>query len=426
MIQLSKPRVVIVGAGFGGLNAAKSLFNARVDVVLIDKNNHHLFQPLLYQVATSALSPGDIAIPVRTIMRGYENTQVIMNEVTGIEPGAKKIRLIDGDLNYDYLILAPGTRHSYFGKPEWEKHAPGLKNLEDALQIREKVLLSFEKAERVYGTAEAEELLTFVIVGGGPTGVELAGAIAEIGRRTMLPDFPLLNINDIKVYLIEGSDRLLQGYSQDLSEYTKSTLEKMGVNVLLSTKVVDANDQGVETKNGFINSANILWAAGNQASELLRDLNAELDKSGRVYVSKDLSVPGYPNIFVIGDAAHLKDKSGNIIPGIAPAAIQEAKFVAEIIRDRVPAEKRPDFQYWDKGSMATIGRAKAIAKFGNLGVKGFIAWFLWCFIHIFFLINFRNRFRVMIEWIWYYITNKPGARLIVYSDEEKKQKIYHS
>lgn len=411
-MQLSKPRVIIVGGGFGGLATAKALKNTNVDVILIDKNNHHLFQPLLYQVATSALSPGDIAMPIRTELRKYSNVQVIMNEVISIDTQSQKVVLNDGELSFDYLVLAPGSRHSYFAHPEWEEFAPGLKDLSDALTIRENILLAFEKAERNYNSPDSEKYKTFVIVGGGPTGVEIAGTLSEIAKNTMLKDYPLLNYDDIKIHLIEGGDRLLRSFTDNQSDYTKVVLEKLGVKVHLNTNVIDLNKDGVQTNSEFINAATIIWAAGNQASPLLKTLNTELDKIGRVIVNKDLSIKNHPNIFVIGDAALMLDKNGNQIPGVAQGAIQGGKYVASIIKKRKNQETLKEFSYYDKGNMATIGRAKAIAIINNIKLQGFIAWLLWGLIHIMFLIDFRNRLRVMIEWFWFYLSYKPGARII--------------
>jgi NADH dehydrogenase len=417
-MQLSKPRVIIIGGGFGGLTAAKSLRKAKVEVILIDKTNHHLFQPLLYQVATAALSPGDIAIPLRAILRRYDNIQVIMDEALRIDLISRKVYFPDGDLSYDYLILAPGSHHSYFGNNNWEKFAPGLKTLKDALGIRERVLQSFEKAERVYGSPEAEKFLNFVIIGGGPTGVELAGSIAEIARKTMLPDFPILNTKDIKVYLIEASERILSSFPKDLSDYAVIALNKLGVDVQVGTKVTAIDENFVDTTVGKINTINAIWAAGNEASSLLKSLNINLDKSGRVIVNNDLSIPDYPNAFVIGDAAHLTDINGMVLPGLAPVAMQEAKYVAYNIKNRYSQVKKKHFIYKDKGTLATIGKAKAIARFRKFKFTGFPAWLIWTVLHILFIINFRNKFSVMFEWLWYYLTNQPGARLIVYNNKK--------
>jgi NADH dehydrogenase len=418
-LQLSKPRVVIIGAGFGGLQAAKSLRNSKYDIVLIDRTNYHLFQPLLYQVASSALSPGEIATPVRTILRGYDNIQVIMNEALSINLDQKNVELLDGYIEFDYLILAPGARHSYFGNENWEQFAPGLKSLEDALKIRENMLISFEKAERLYKTNDFHKYLTFVIIGGGPTGVEMAGAVSEISRKNLLPDYPLINNDDIKVILIESNNCLLHSYPQKLSVYTLKALKKLGVDVRLNTRVHELGESLVKINDEIIECNNIIWAAGNQASPILKSLNTDLDNSGRVLVNSDLSLKENRNVFVIGDSAFIKDSNGNNVPGIAPAAIQEAKYVASIIKSKVSTAKRKPFKYFDKGSMATIGKAKAVAMIGSFHITGFIAWMMWSFIHIFFLIDFRNRLRVITEWIWFYITNRPGARLIVHKNLDK-------
>lgn len=423
-MQLSKPRVVIVGAGFGGLSAAKALKNTDVDVVVIDKNNHHLFQPLLYQVATAALSPGDIAQPIRTELRGNKNVQVILDEVKSIDKENSTLELTNGFLDFDYLILAPGNRHSYFGNDEWEKHAPGLKDLNDAIIMREKILKSFEKAERNYKNKEEYRRNTsFVIVGGGPTGVELAGAIAEIARKTILKDFPLIKAKDITIKLIDGADSLLTQYDESLSNYTRTTLEKMGVEVILNTIVKSVEQELVITNNGEFESSNIIWAAGNTASPLLKTLDTDLDRAGRALVNPDMSIVGYDNIFVIGDASYLVDANGKTVPGIAPAAMQQARYVADLIVQRKKLNSRKPFKYLDKGSMATIGRAKAIAQVGKLKFKGFIAWMMWGIIHIMFLIDFRNRLKVMTEWLWYYITFKPGASLIFHNETKEKEKV---
>ncbi|OGU39038.1 MAG: pyridine nucleotide-disulfide oxidoreductase [Ignavibacteria bacterium GWB2_35_12] len=420
-MQLSKPRVIIIGGGFGGLTAAKSLKNDNVDIILIDKTNHHLFQPLLYQVATAALSPGDIAIPLRSILRRQKNVQVIMDEALRIDINLRTIYFRDGELQYDYLILAPGALHSYYGHQNWEKYAPGIKSLKDALSIREQVLKSFEYAERLYGTPGAKKYLNFVIIGGGPTGIELAGAVAEIARKTMLPDFPILKYDDIQVFLIESSERLLPSFPPGLSDYTYKTLIKLGVQILTKTRVTDIDNDYVYLTSGKIETRNAIWAAGNEASPLLQSLGLPLDKSGRVIVNNNLSIPGIDNVFVIGDSAHFEDKNGNILPSLAPVAMQEARFVAKMIENRKYQNTIKPFQYKDRGSLATIGKAKAIALFGKIKFSGFLAWLIWSFLHILFIINFRNRFRVMFEWLWYYITNQPGARLIVYNKNDKDE-----
>ncbi len=408
-----KKKVIIIGAGFGGLTAAKTLADTDFEITIIDKTNHHLFQPLLYQVATAALSPADIAVPIRSLLAEYKNIRVVLDEVISIDKNQRSVQINNLILQYDYLIVAVGSRHSYFGKSEWEKLAPGLKTLTDALVIREKIISALELAELENNTELKNKYLTFVIVGGGPTGVELAGAIAEISKETMIKDYKSFSPADTKVILIEATDRLLSSFDKKLSEQAKDDLEKMGVEVKLNTKVEDISEEGVYTNHGFIPSKTIIWAAGNQAFPLLKSLNGELDRAGRVIVNKDCSLPGNPEIFVIGDAAHFSDESGNVLPGVAQVAIQQGKFVAGIIKNEIPFANRPTFKYRDKGTMATIGKAKAVAEIKGFKLSGVIAWLTWSLVHIFFLIGFRNRFRVMIEWIWYYITKRHGTRLIV-------------
>ena len=406
------PRIVIVGGGFGGLAAAQGLARVPVEVLLIDRTNHHLFQPLLYQVATAALSPGDIAWPLRTAVRGQRNIQVAMEEVEAIDRTARRVVVKDGSpIPFDTLILAPGSRPSYFGHDDWATRAPGLKTLPDALALRERLLLAFEQADRCRWTAAAHPL-TFVIVGGGPTGVEMAGALAEIGRHAMVPDFPALRWDDVRILLVEGGERILPGFTPALSSKATIALERMGVTVLLKRTVQDVRDSGVMVGDRFIEPAHVVWAAGNRASPLTESLGSTLDSSGRVRVQADLSVPGDPWIFVIGDAAHCSGKDGQPLPGLAPVAMQQGRYVADLIRRRQEPGQRAPFVYADRGQLATIGRAKAVAELGPLRFSGLPAWLLWCVVHIFFLISLRNRFRVMSEWIWYYLTFKPGARLI--------------
>lgn len=420
-MELSKPRIVIIGAGFAGLSAVKKLRKAKADVILIERTNHHLFQPLLYQVASSALSPANIAFPVRTFLREVDNTQVIMNEVISIDKESQKVFLKEGEIDYDYLIVATGARHSYFGNDDWEKYAPGLKDLNDALRIRENMLASFEKAERYYKTANRNKYLTFFIVGGGPTGVELAGAISEIARKTMLPDFPKIKNEDIRVILADAGDKILSTYPDELSQYSKKALEELGVEVELKTMVTDIGKGYAETSNVIIETSNIIWAAGNEASPLLQTLDLPLEKSGQIRVNSDLTVNGYDNLFVIGDSAKFLDPASNEeIPTIATSAIQMGEYVGKIIYEKIPKKKRSAFKYKDKGAMATIGKAKAIAYIKGMKFKGTIAWLLWSLVHVFFLIGYRNKFRVLFEWMWYYITNKPGTRLIVHKNKSKR------
>ena len=404
-------RIIIIGGGFGGLTAARAL--RRDEVVLIDRTNHHLFQPLLYQVATAALSPGDIAWPLRTVFRSQRNVRVLMEEVIAIDRASRSVRLRESPpMSFDALIVAPGSRHAYFGHDEWEPLAPGLKTLTDALLMRERMLLAFEDADRRRAAGGPDQQLTFVIVGGGPTGVELAGALAEIGRKAMGPDFPTLRLEDLCILLVEGGPRILPGFSTDLSAKAESALSRMGVTIRLSSLVSAVREDGVMIGQEFVPSTGIIWAAGNKASPLLKTLGVSLDGAGRVKVGADLTIPGEPWIFVLGDAAHCTGEDGSPLPGLAPVAIQQGSYVADVIQhDTAPGERRP-FVYVDRGMLATIGRAKAVAQIGRLHVSGLFAWLLWCIVHIFFLIGVRSRLRVMSEWIWYYITFKPGARLL--------------
>jgi NADH dehydrogenase len=408
---MSRKRVVIIGGGFGGLTAAQSLRGA--DVVLVDRTNHHLFQPLLYQVATAALSPGDIAWPIRTIFRRRPNVRVMMDEVLSIDRAARLIRLRNSEpVAFDILIVAPGSRHSYFGHDAWEQSAPGLKTMADAVQLREKMLLTFEEAERQRTATPTPARLTFVIVGGGPTGVELAGALAEIGRKALGPDFPTLRLEDLAILLVEAGPLILPGFSSDLSASASAALERMGVTIKLNSPVTDIRSDGVVIGNEFVRSTNIIWAAGNRASPLLASLSVPQDRFNRIKVRPDLTIPDDPWIFVIGDAAHCVGPDGNPLPALAPVAMQQGRYVASLIRREIPSGQRRPFVYADRGMLATIGRAQAVAQIGPLHFSGLVAWLLWCVVHIFFLIGFRNRVRVMLEWMWYYITFKPGARVI--------------
>ncbi|MEJ5350926.1 MAG: NAD(P)/FAD-dependent oxidoreductase [Melioribacteraceae bacterium] len=419
-------KVIIIGAGFGGLTAAKSLTNSDYEILLIDKTNHHLFQPLLYQVATAALSPADIAAPIRSIVSKQKNVTVILSEVKKVDLVNRKVFVcveknqeLLREFLYDYLILAVGSKHSYFGKDEWAKFAPGLKTISDALYIREKMLLSFEKAELLNDESEINKYLTFVIIGGGPTGVELAGAIAEIAKKTMLKDFRKIDPSKTKIILIEAADRILPAMDESLSYSAMQSLQELGVKVLLNTKVTDVNKNGVKADDKLIETYNVIWAAGNTAEPLTKSLNVELDKSGRVIVEKDCSIKNYPEVFVIGDAAHFEE-NGKILPAIAPVAIQQGKYVAKIIKKQIPSNERSPFKYFDKGIMATIGKARAVAQIGTLKFSGLTAWLLWVFVHILYLIGFRNRYSVLTEWIWLYITNRNGIRLITHKLEETK------
>lgn len=421
MNQHSRDPVVIVGGGFGGLAAARALHRMKGEVILIDRMNHHLFQPLLYQVATAALSPADIAWPLRTLLRSQGNVRIMLDDVLAIDRAAHRIELRNGEpVSYSSVVLAPGARHSYFGHNNWEEDAPGLKTLPDALEIRERMLMAFEKAERLKGTPEARDELTFVIVGGGPTGVELAGALAEIGRKAMVPDFPVLHQAACRILLIEGGSRILEAFPPTLSSRAQASLESLGVTVLVNCRVQEVTPKGVLAGAEFIRSAHVIWAAGNVASPMLASLGVPLDSSGRVVVGPDLSLNGDPWVFVIGDAAHCLSAEHKPLPGLAAVAMQEGRYVAEIIAGCVPEDHRRPFRYRDRGMLATIGRAKAVAQFGPLSLSGVVAWLAWGFVHIFFLIGFRNRVRVMFEWIWYYVTFKPGARLIYWKERRIK------
>ncbi len=420
--SIARPRVVIIGGGFGGLTAAQSLRPAPVDIVLVNSTNHHLFQPLLYQVATAALSENDIASPLRTILRSQSNIRVLMNEAVAVDRTTRTVRLKDGSaLAFDYLILAPGSRHSYFGHEQWEAIAPGLKTLADAVNIREHILLSFERADRASRAADVRKYLTFAIVGGGPTGVELAGAIAEIARQSIVPDFRGFKPEDIRLVLLEAGDRILPAFDRPLSAGAQEALEQLGVDVRLNTRVTDVTEHGVFAGGEMIETANVIWAAGNEANPLLRSVGAPVDRQGRVCVGTDLSVPGDATMFVIGDAAYALDAEGHALPALAPVAMQQGRYVARLIQENILPASRPPFVYHDRGTMATIGKAKAVAQIGPIRTIGMMAWLLWSLVHIFFLIGFRNRVRVMFEWAWYYVTLRPGARVIIGKKEESSK-----
>lgn len=406
-------KLVVIGGGFGGLTLLKNINNNNLEILLIDKTNYHLFQPLLYQVATAALSPADIAVPIRAVLSNKKNVKVILDEAISVNRENQKIKLKNSEVEYDYLVISTGTKHSYFGKDEWEKNAPGLKTLNDALVIREKIIASLEQAEKENDPATKQRYLTFVVVGGGPTGVELAGAIAEIAKKTIIKDYRNFLPEETKVILVEAFPRILNTYDSSLSIKAEESLKKMGVEVKTNSKVEDISEDYVKLNNSKIYTKNIIWAAGNLASPLIKTLKIETDRAGRAIVEKDCSIPGYENIFVIGDACSLNDEKGNLLPGVAQVAMQQGKFVANIISKNITKSKRENFHYVDKGSLATIGKAKAVAEIKGFKFSGLFAWLLWSFIHIFFLISFKNRFRVMIEWIWYYITNKRGTRLLV-------------
>lgn len=407
-----KPKIVIVGAGFAGLNAARTLAHYPVDVTVVDRKNHHTFQPLLYQVATAGLSPGDIASPIRRVLRRAQNVEVLLGEVAGFDVQNRRVVLKDFSLPYDYLIVAAGATHSYFGHEEWEKYAPGLKTVEDAIEIRRRVLLAFEAAEREAVCCGKHEPLNIVVIGGGPTGVELAGTIAEVTRKSMSEDFRHIDPGKTRILLIEAGPRVLAQYPEDLSRSAQRQLEKLGVEVRLSTTVTRVDEFGVRYGNEFLPTAVTLWAAGVAANPLGRMLGAPVNKRGLVEVGPDLSVPGHPEIFVIGDLAAAKDGQGRPLPGLAPVALQEGRFVARAIGRDLRGQPRGAFRYNDKGSLATIGRAAAVGQIKRWKVHGFLAWILWLFVHILYLVGFRNRMLVLIQWGWSYITYDRSARLI--------------
>ena len=404
-------RVVIVGAGFGGLLAAKTLAHYPVQLTILDRTNHHTFQPLLYQVATAGLSPGEIAAPIRWIFRGRKNVEVLLEEVQEFDLARRVVKLPDVEIPYDYLIVAAGSSHAYFGHDEWEPLAPGLKTIEDALEIRRRVLLAFELAER-QAVEGKPSTLNFVVVGGGPTGVELAGTLAEITHHVLSHEFLHIDPRRAKILLLEGGPRVLPAYADDLSRSAERQLQKLGVEVRTSTMVTGVEPGAVMLGETRLPATVILWAAGVAASPLGKKLGAPVDRAGRVLVNPDLSIPGHPEVFVIGDLAALKDEKGKWLPGLAPVAMQEGRETAHNIVHELNGQPRRNFHYFDKGTLATIGRAAAVAQFGRVHISGFIAWISWLFVHILFLIGFRNRLLVMIQWAFSYFTYQRSARLI--------------
>jgi len=416
MAENSVPHVVVVGGGFAGLYLTQGLADAPVRITVVDRQNHHLFQPMLYQVATAALSPSDIASPIRSILRKQANVEVIMGEVTDIRPSDRVIALADGgSMHYDYLILATGVRHSYFGHDEWETYAPGLKSMEDAEEIRRRVLLSFERAEREPDPVKRHAHLTFVVVGGGPTGVEVAGALAEVRRYALRRDFRHIDPGEATVMLLEGGPRLLSSYPDELSGRAKLELRRLGVEVRLETLVTDITPSYVVAGGWTIPTRTVVWAAGNVASPLTRSLGVPLDRAGRVMVEPDCTAPGHPEVFVLGDAAAFPDKTYGTLPGICPVAIQMGQYTARAIRGDLAGKPRRPFSYWDKGQLAVIGRGHAVADIWHFHFAGMLAWLIWIFVHIFFLIGFRNRVIVMMEWAFSYLTYERGARLITWN-----------
>lgn len=411
--MVTRPRVVIIGGGFAGIEAAKVLRRAPVDIVLIDRTNHHVFQPLLYQVATGSLAPSDIAVPIRWMLRKQKNTRVTLGAVTSIDVASQSVEIDGGATHepFDFLIVAGGARHAYFGHDEWEGEAPGLKSLGDALEIRDRFLVSFERAELAASEAEREAWQTIVIVGGGPTGVELAGIMATIARTALVEDFRRIDTTGTRVVLVEGGNRLLPALSENLSARAKKDLEGMGVEVRLNALVTEVGEFGVQIGAEQIAARTVFWAAGNRASELSTSLGAPLDRQRRVMVEPDLSLPGMPNVFVIGDQATVTS-DGRLVPGVAPAAMQMGRAAATNILHTIRRQPRRPFHYFNKGDLATIGRYRAVAAFGKLEVTGVPAWFLWLFVHIMYLAGFRNRISVLLQWGYAYFTYQRGSRLI--------------
>lgn len=419
------PHVVIIGGGFAGINAAKALAGAPVRVTVVDRKNHHTFQPLLYQVALAVLSPAEIASPIRNILKRASNIRVILGEVTGFDPARRVVRIGEIELGYDYLIVAAGATHAYFGHPDWEKIAPGLKTIEDSLEIRRRVLLAFEMAEREAIAKGKHPDLTFVVIGAGPTGVELAGAISDISRRYMECDFRAIDPRQAKIILLEGGPRVLPAFPEDLSASAEKQLRDMGVEVRTNAMVTNVQPDCVTVGTERIPATVILWSAGVSASPLGKMLGAPTDRAGRVLVNPDLTVPDHPEIFVVGDLAASKMKNGALVPGLAPAAIQMGKFAARQIKRALKNQAREEFHYVDKGTLATIGRSKAVADLGKLHFSGLFAWLTWLFVHLLFLIGFRNRFMVMAEWAWDYITYNHSARLITDTEKIEEEASHH-
>src|SRR5881392_3293737 len=417
----NKPHVVIVGAGFGGLEAAKKLGRENVRVTVIDRTNYHLFQPLLYQVATAALSPADIAAPVRAVLSKYKDVEVILAEVQSVDIEAKKIRTTDTEIGYDFLILATGARHSYFGHNEWEKLAPGLKSLEDAIELRRRLLMAFEYAEKITDEAARKAAMTFVIIGGGPTGVEMAGAIAEIARYTLAKDFRHIDPSQARVILIEGEPRLLAAFPEDLSASALKQLVDLGVEVRTGIHATNLTESGLQVGDEFIPCRVKIWAAGNNASFVGHSLGAPIDRVGRVIVNKDLTIPDHPEVQVIGDLTNFSYQTGQPLPGVSPVAMQQGRHAARNILAMIDGRKPQRFWYFDKGSMATIGRNKAVADLKLVHLSGIPAWLAWLFVHVIFLVGFRNRLAVLFQWAWAYFSFNKGARLITRSFQSEQR-----
>jgi len=416
------PRVVIIGGGFGGLHAAKALANEAVEVTLIDRKNHHIFQPLLYQVAVGVLSPGEIAVSLRHILRTARNVRTILGEVTEFDTAAQGVKLIDGgEIAYDYLIIAAGARHAYFGHDEWEKDAPGLKTIEDAVDIRSRLLLAFEAAEYSAHLTGRQDPLSFAVIGGGPTGVELAGAIADLARLALAKDFKAIDTTKARVRLYEGSPRVLGTYSEESSRKAQQQLEQLGVEVYTNSMVTAVEDGRIKIRDEWIDTDVTLWVAGVYPSSLGKQLRAPTDRAGRVLIEQDLSVPGHREIFAIGDMSTLTDARGTLVPGLAAAALQEGQVAAENILRDLRGNARRSFIYQDRGILATVGHHRAVAQFGHWVLSGLMAWLLWSWVHIFLLISFRNRVAVMSQWIWAYLTRQGSAPLIT---EHQQREVY--
>jgi NADH dehydrogenase len=411
---MKKPHIVIIGAGFGGLEAVKSFKGKPVSVTIIDKNNHHLFQPLLYQVATAGLSPADIAIPIRSILRHQKNVEVLLGEVLDIDVSRKYVILMDKEISYDYLIIAAGTTHSYFDNNKWAAIAPGLKTIAEGIEIRRKILLAFETAEKCVNECNRQDIMTFCVIGGGPTGVELAGAIAELSQVTMVSDFRKIDPRKSKMLLVEAGPRLLPYMPEQLSQKAHEYLKNLGVEVILNARVSEITENYIIAGGRKITTRTIIWAAGVAGSPLGKTLGTSLDRNGKVIVKKDLTLPGHREVFVVGDLAAVERESGTPVPGLAPAAIQEGRHAAVNIMRLIHGKATLPFSFSDKGSLATIGRAAAVAEVGPLKLSGFLAWIIWIFVHIFSLIGFRNRFIVLVQWAWAYITFQRYSRLITY------------
>jgi NADH:quinone reductase (non-electrogenic) len=420
MTSGSEPRIVVVGAGFGGMEVTRRLAKAAIGITIVDSRNHHLFQPLLYQVATASLAPSEIAWPIRSLLRGFGNVTTLRGKVVGVKAQEKKVLLEDGAaISFDMLVLATGARHAYFGHDEWERYAPGLKTIEDATKIRRRILSAFEHAERTADEVERRKYMTFVVVGGGPTGVELAGTIAELARETLHRDFRNIDTEQARVILVEAGPRLLPGFRKSLSDYAHGALAKLGVDVRLGEMVSKCTADGVEIIGQLLPAKTVLWAAGVAASPAAEWLHLAADRAGRVFVEPDLTVPGNADIFVIGDTAHVDMSDGTLVPGIAPAAKQEGAYVAKVMKARLEGRKAPrPFRYHDAGSLATIGKRAAIVDFGWLRLTGRIAWWMWGLAHIYFLIGVRNRLAVALSWLWIYMSGQRSARLITQDDRQ--------